>query len=287
METYFYRFSSKVTIVLNLVFAIGLVSYAQDQLQADGDASILGKAAVGLPGAGNILLDLKSERNWVFRQKSSGAETALELASIGGGGNKSFYLTTTGDFVLLGGNTININGLEVANLGGTNLGLDGDIVPYGGSFLAFDIGNNTSTEHWDDVVASDFVTYSDINVKQNISTMVAGLPQILGLHPVQFQYKKMITPDNRTRYGLVAQEVEKILPSLIIDEDVDIDPETGQEIRTPSEYKCINYMELIPVLIQAIQDENKYIGSLEKRIQILEAKNLSETAKNTIKKSGN
>jgi len=286
METYFYRFSSKVTIVLNLVFAIGLVSYAQDQLQVDGDASILGKAAVGLPGAGNILLDLKSERNWVFRQKSSGAETALELASIGGGGNKSFYLTTTGDFVL-GGNTISINGLEVANLGGTNLGLDGDIVPYGGSFLAFDIGNNTSTEHWDDVVASDFVTYSDINVKQNISTMVAGLPQILGLHRVQFQYKKMITPDNRTRYGLVAQEVEKILPSLIIDEDVDIDPETGQEIRTPSEYKCINYMELIPVLIQAIQDENKYVDSLEKRIQILEAKNLSETAKNTIKKSGN
>ncbi|MCB0687921.1 MAG: tail fiber domain-containing protein [Saprospiraceae bacterium] len=168
--------------------------------------------------------------------------------------------------------TLSIHGLEIANLGSANLGLDGDIVPYGGSGLAYDLGNNVITEHWDDVVASDFITYSDARVKKNISNLTMGLKQILQLHPVQFQYQKMITPDNRTRFGLLAQDVEKVLPSVIITEDVDIDPKTGETIRTPAEYKCMNYMELIPVLIQAIQDQNQYVTSLEKRIKQLEGR---------------
>lgn len=48
-------------------------------------------------GEGAVLLDLHSERNWVFRQFNTGAATALELASIGGGGNKDFLINTTGE----------------------------------------------------------------------------------------------------------------------------------------------------------------------------------------------
>ena len=48
------------------------------------------------PGDGNVLLDLNSERNWQFRQIGTGPGTALELASIGGGGNKNFIFNTTG-----------------------------------------------------------------------------------------------------------------------------------------------------------------------------------------------
>lgn len=191
---------------------------------------------------------------------------AVFLGRVGVGTTSPFY-----PFHLMV-DTMSINGLELANLGNANLGLDGDIVPYGGSGLAFDLGNNSATEHWDDVVASDFIMYSDSKVKQNISEMIAGLSQIMQLHPVQFQYQNIITPDNRTRYGLLADEVEAILPNLIINEDVDVDPETGQVVRTPTDYKCMNYMELIPVLVQAIQDENKYVQLLEKRINILEAR---------------
>jgi hypothetical protein len=42
------------------------------------------------------LLWLASERSWVFRQENTGAETALKLESIGGGGNKHFIVQTTG-----------------------------------------------------------------------------------------------------------------------------------------------------------------------------------------------
>lgn len=168
--------------------------------------------------------------------------------------------------------TISINGLEIANLSNANLGLDGDIVPYGGSGLAYDLGNNNPTEHWDDVVASEFITYSDKRVKKNIHKMTAGLSEILALNPVQFQYQGIITPNDRQRFGLIAQEVEEILPNLIIDEDVDVDPDTGKIIRTKADLKCISYSDLIPVLIQAIQEQNKRIDELVDRINQLESK---------------
>ena len=46
-----------------------------------------------LPGA---ILTLGIDRSWEFRQRGLGPGTALELASVGGGGNKNFIIHTTG-----------------------------------------------------------------------------------------------------------------------------------------------------------------------------------------------
>ncbi len=46
---------------------------------------------------GNVLLDINSERNWQFRQFGAGGGAALELASVGGGGNKNFIINTSGN----------------------------------------------------------------------------------------------------------------------------------------------------------------------------------------------
>ena len=183
-----------------------------------------------------------------------------------GTGTPSYPLHMTKD-------TMSINGLEIANLGSANLGLDGDIVPYGGSGLAYDLGNNTATEHWDDVVASEFITYSDIRLKNQIEELKFGLNDIMKLRPVQYKYKKIIDVDDKLRFGLIAQEVEPIMPNIVINEDIDVNPETMEIERKPSEYKTMNYMDLIPVLIKAIQDQQEYIQKLEQRIENLENKN--------------
>lgn len=191
----------------------------------------------------------------------------LVVASNGrigiGTGTPSYPLHMTKD-------TLSINGLEIANLGSANLGLDGDIVPYGGSGLAYDIGNNTTTEHWDDVVASEFITYSDARVKNSIAGLQVGLSEILALRPVQYKYNHNIDVDDKLRFGLLAQEVENILPNIVINEDVDVNPETGEVVRKPTEYKAMNYIELIPVLVKAVQDQQEYIQHLEKRLEKLE-----------------
>jgi hypothetical protein len=57
---------------------------------------VLGAVRIGSVGDGAVALNLSIERSWAFRQLGSGSSTALELASIGGGGNKNFVINTTG-----------------------------------------------------------------------------------------------------------------------------------------------------------------------------------------------
>lgn len=57
---------------------------------------VAGGLKVSQHGDGAILLELSSERSWAFRQRGTDAGTALELASIGGGGNKNFLIATDG-----------------------------------------------------------------------------------------------------------------------------------------------------------------------------------------------
>ncbi|MDF1550612.1 MAG: secretion protein Por, partial [Bacteroidales bacterium] len=59
--------------------------------------------------------------------------------------------------------------------------------------------------------------------------------------------------------GLVAQEVEKILPELVS--------------TSPNGYKAIDYSKLTPVLVEAIKEQNTIILNLHDRIDKLEKSN--------------
>lgn len=58
---------------------------------------ISGSVNINNEGEGAVLLYLATERHWQLRQLGTGASTALELASVGGGGNKNFVISTTGN----------------------------------------------------------------------------------------------------------------------------------------------------------------------------------------------
>ena len=163
--------------------------------------------------------------------------------------------------------TISLNGLQISDLGANVLGLDGDVVPYNN--VNFDLGNVTATGHWDDVVAVSFLTFSDRNTKNDIRELNLGLDEILRLNPVSFKYNDNISANNRTHLGLIAQDVENIIPQVVIIEDVDVDSETGEKIVTIGDYKAMNYMELIPVLIKATQEQQDIIESQQEDINAL------------------
>ena len=73
-------------------------------------------------GDGAVLLELSSERSWAFRQRGTDAGTALELASVGGGGNKNLIINTTGRVGI--GTTAPAQTLDVA--GGVKISRRGD-----------------------------------------------------------------------------------------------------------------------------------------------------------------
>ncbi len=146
----------------------------------------------------------------------------------------------------------------------SNIEVDGDMIPFD---VAFDVGNNNAAEHWDDCVADDFINFSDKRLKQNIKSLDEILPMLMQLNPVTYEFKPAHNIDGRKRTGFIAQEVQEIFPTVIVTEDVDRDAITGEVIKYTSDYLSMNYIELIPITIKALQEQQEMIGAKDKQLE--------------------
>ncbi len=101
-------------------------------------------------------------------------------------------------------------------------------------------------------------TPSDIILKNNIDTIHNALGKILQLKPRQFHYKTSQYPQislpSGLQYGLIAQETHSVLPQIIKSaSQPGIFDNNGNMLIPPLTYSTIEYQDLIPLLIAAIQ----------------------------------
>jgi hypothetical protein len=104
---------------------------------------------------------------------------------------------------------------------------------------------------------------SDVRFKKNIQTIQRSLDGIMHLRGVRYDWRdgsedESTGFDNKTHYGVIAQEVEEIFPYL-----VDQPGETD-------EMKHVEYNGLIGILVEAIKELNVQNEDLRKRIEALE-----------------
>ncbi|OAI41578.1 hypothetical protein AYO38_00665 [bacterium SCGC AG-212-C10] len=99
------------------------------------------------------------------------------------------------------------------------------------------------------VLATGTFTPSDVRLKHNVEDIPYGLDSILALRPVTFALNS--DPANLEHIGVVAQEVEQVLPSIVYRPDGD-----------PDATLSVNYTELIPVLIKAVQQQQEQIRAI-------------------------
>jgi hypothetical protein len=93
-----------------------------------------------------------------------------------------------------------------------------------------------------------FSQFSDERIKINIKTIENALDKTLLLRGVEYNDFR-IEPE-RKRIGLIAQEVELIVPEVVRTDD-----ETG--------LKSIEYQNLVGLLVEAIKDQQKQINELK------------------------
>lgn len=86
------------------------------------------------------------------------------------------------------------------------------------------------------VKATTFITSSDRRLKENIETS-KGLDLILNLRGVSYNWKR----DGKKEYGLIAQEVEDVLPELVVTDQL-------------SGLKGVRYQSLVSPLIEATKE---------------------------------
>ncbi len=113
---------------------------------------------------------------------------------------------------------------------------------------------------------------SDRKLKYNINTLNDATSIVNQLSPKTYYYKQdgdagELNLSEGLQYGFVAQELELVLPDLVKNQ-VHM---KGLKSTESIEYKAVNYMALIPVLTQAIKEQNERIALLEKRLLELEA----------------
>ncbi len=82
------------------------------------------------------------------------------------------------------------------------------------------------------------------------------MTKVLSMEGVTFnwrrdEFKENNFPEGR-HYGVIAQEMEKVLPDVVL--------------TAPDGSKSVAYMEIIPVLIEAIKEQQKEIEQLKKMI---------------------
>ena len=113
-----------------------------------------------------------------------------------------------------------------------------------------------------DVFAFSTSTGSDIRLKENVRPLENCLEKVLKLDGVIFDWKK----DNRgiNQYGFIAQQVEEHVPDLV--KEVEGFEDEGQ-------IKALNYEGVIPMLVEAMKEQQNIINRLEERIKILEGEN--------------
>lgn len=104
------------------------------------------------------------------------------------------------------------------------------------------------------LVAGGTVTAnSDEKLKTNIKTIENALHKVLSLRGVEFD--RIDTGDHQI--GVVAQEVEKIIPEVVYPKQPAPDYET----------KSVAYANLIGLLIEAVKEQNQRIVELERKLE--------------------
>jgi hypothetical protein len=98
---------------------------------------------------------------------------------------------------------------------------------------------------------------SDIRFKENIRSIESPLSKILGIEGISFDWKKdefkdKGFPEGR-HYGVIAQRVERVLPEVVRE--------------GPGGEKSVSYTELVPVLIEAMKEQQKTIEKQQKEME--------------------
>ncbi len=122
--------------------------------------------------------------------------------------------------------------------------------------------------------------WSDSSLKKDIQALEIGLAKVLQLKPIKYYYKENnavtdtaaptldsvklmtiladqsrvnpIASSAELRFGFAAQDVQEIFPNLVSD---------------AAEQKSVNYIELIPIMVNAIKEQQEIIENLKDEIE--------------------
>ena len=128
-----------------------------------------------------------------------------------------------------------------------NMGLDSDNVfriggwSAGANLLQMDMSGNLT-------MANNVTAYSDIRLKEDLEPITDAIEKVQSL--TGYTYTRIDSGQRQT--GLIAQEVQKVLPEAVMDN---------------GEHLSLAYGNLVGLLIEAIKEQQVQINELKSRLK--------------------
>ena len=188
---------------------------------------------------------------------SGGSSTAMGYSTTASGyySTTMGYLTTASDYASLVIGQYNSSGSSVTN----------NATSFNTANTAFVIGNGTASNaksdafkvmfNGDTTVSNDLTVSGDVNIssdarlKSNIVSLGSTLSKLLQIDGKYYEMK------GKQKIGVLAQEIKEVFPELVSEDD--------------NEMLAVNYQGLVPVLINALKEQEDKISRLENLVDQL------------------
>ena len=113
---------------------------------------------------------------------------------------------------------------------------------------------------------------SDLRLKDQINTVNDASAILSQFESKQFVFKTQVYPQMNlpqgSHYGFIAQDVEAILPGLVRNfTQPAIYDSIGLVITPEVDFKAVNYVEFVPLLVAAVKEQKNIIDSLINALQ--------------------
>ena len=223
-------------------------TYSANANGADYTTELVSRAGSG-GGQSRIALGQGALGAITFSTHASGSATErVRIASDGSFTLTQATLNITSSAAYtthLNYNNAGINYISMANSGGTYFRGSSNCI----TALTVN-GAGGITVNGDITATGSIDSTSDIKLKTNIKTIDNALDKVLQLRGAEYD---RIDRDNQHEIGVIAQEVEEVIPELV----------HGDETKT------VSYGNMTAVLIEAIKEQNEIINRMRKEIEDL------------------
>lgn len=238
----------------SMVFAVNNIASSANATAADAAMTISRYGDVGIGTTPSTLrkLYVSTSNNqyagYYYNNRTSGSNYGLysNCTSTSGTYNVSVYGRASGAAT-------------------TNYGLYGYATGGGTDWALYSLGPAySSTGTW---------SGSDERLKTNIKNFNGAIEKLTQIDIKTYNFKteeyKHLNFPSTKQYGVIAQNLEKVFPEMVLESEHNIPDENGNFSDKTVSIKAVNYTQLIPVLIKAVQEQQKMIEELQKEIQEL------------------
>jgi len=200
-------------------------------------------------GDGTALIDIQNNGGTVWRYGVGGVNNGLGLS------NGEFYIERSGIGSVLAINTAGNVGIGV-KAPTQKLQVAGNIVPDVSCTRTL----GTSKLRWNRI----FLCHNPnvfTTAKKDVQDLSYGVKEVMRLRPISFT-------DEGRKIGLIAEEVQKVLPEVVAVPEMSTDKTTSQAI-DPAAPLGLDYMALVPLLVKGMQEQQAAIEDKDRQLNDL------------------